>query len=768
MYVIKRSGIKEPVNFNKITLRIQNLTNGLSENVDPIVVSQKTCQGVYCGVHTYQLDELACEVCMGMVTLDTDYAVLASRIFVSNLHKKTPKTFVKYIRKLTETRANQILSDEFVHVAMKYINEIEFSIKHEHDAEYDYFGLKTLERSYLLKVDGEIVERPQYLLMRLAIALNINEEYNQLESILETYYAMSYKYYTHATPTLFNAGTTKQQLSSCFLTTIKEDSIDGIFDTVKQCAQISKSAGGIGISVSNVRAKGSSIAGNQSRSSGIVPMLKVFNDTARYVDQGGRRKGSFAIYLEPWHSDIEEFLDLKKNSGVEENRARDLFYALWITDLFMERVESDSMWSLFCPSKATKLLDTWGDEFRKHYITYEEEKCYVRQIKARALWRRVITSQIETGMPYLLYKDSCNSKSNQMNLGTIRSSNLCTEVIQYSSDKEVAVCNLASIALPKFVESEDGKLYFNFESMKNIVRLVVNNLNKVIDITHYPVPEAKYSNMKHRPMGIGVQGLADVFAMFGYPFDSEEARNLNKKIFEHLYYYAVEASCDLAEIHGSYESFEGSPASKGLLQPHLWNEKVDSKWDELGQRVKQEGLYNSLLIAPMPTVSTSTILGNNECFEPFTSNIYVRRILAGDFVMVNKHLVRDLKKLQLWNKDMKNLIVEHRGSIQDINIIPKKTRDIYKTSWELSQKVIIDMARDRAPFVDQSMSMNLSIREPTYEKITSMNFYAWKQGLKTGVYYLRTEAAANPIQFTIMKTKKKVECNDDICITCSS
>lgn len=746
MFVITRSGQKEAVQFDKITHRIQKLTYGLdSFFVDPMEVAKKTIQGLFDGITTVELDNLSAEVAAYMSSVHPDYSRLASRIAMSNLHRNTSDSFIETVEELKES-----LDEKIIDLAREHEDRINAEIAYSRDFEYDYFGFKTLERAYLLKKKGQIVERPQHMLMR--VSLGIHQE--DIDDAIKTYHLLSQKWFTHATPTLFNAGTKKAQMSSCFLLSMKEDSIDGIYDTLKQCALISQSAGGIGLSIHNVRAKGSYIKGTNGTSNGIVPMLKVFNDTARYVDQGGgKRKGSFAIYLEPWHADIEDFLNLKKNFGKEEMRARDLFYALWINDLFMERVEADADWSLFCPNDAEKLADAYGKEFSKVYQEYEKEGIARKTIKARKLWHMILESQVETGSPFMLYKDAANEKSNQKNLGTIKSSNLCTEIIQYTDEKEVAVCNLASIALPKFVNN--GK--FDFDKLVEITRTITKNLNKIIDLNYYPVEEAKYSNLKNRPIGIGVQGLADTFAMLRMPFESEEAKLLNQQIFETIYYASLVESNALAEKYGAYDSYEGSPVSKGELQFDMWNKKPTDLWNwtELKEKIAKHGTRNSLLLAPMPTASTSQILGNNECIEPFTSNIYTRRVLSGEFTVVNKYLIDDLIKLNLWNDSMKNQIIEANGSIQTIEEIPTNLKELYKTVWEIKQKRILEMAADRGAFIDQSQSLNIHMTDVNMGKLSSMHFYAWKSGLKTGMYYLRTKAAADAIKFTVRKDSKE-------------
>ncbi len=718
----------------------------------------KVIEGIYEGVTTSELDSLAAEVAASLTTRHPDYALLAARIAVSNLHKNTEKSFsetMTMLREYVNPRTglkSPLIADDVHEIIQANAALLDSTLIYDRDFSYDYFGFKTLERSYLLRVNGAIAERPQHMLMRVSIGIHKED----IDSAIETYELMSKKYFTHATPTLFNSGTPKPQMSSCFLLTMKGDSIDGIYDTLKQCAKISQSAGGIGLSIHHVRATGSYIRGTNGTSNGIVPMLRVYNDTARYVDQGGgKRKGSFAVYVEPWHADIFDFLDLKKNHGKEEMRARDLFYALWIPDLFMERVEADGEWTLMCPNECPGLPDVYGEKFEELYKKYEAEGKGRKTIKARQLWEEILESQIETGTPYMLYKDAANSKSNQKNLGTIRSSNLCTEIIEYTADDEVAVCNLASIALPKFVK--EGK--FDHDLLFKITYTVTKNLNKVIDRNYYPVPEARNSNMRHRPVGLGVQGLADTFIMLRYPFTSDEAKQLNADIFETIYYASLTASKDLAKIDGTYESYPGSPISEGIFQYNMWGleeSDLSGRWDwsTLREEVKEHGVRNSLLLAPMPTASTSQILGNNECFEPYTSNIYTRRVLSGEFIVVNKHLLIDLVKLGLWNNELKDEIIRANGSIQGIDIIPDNIKELYKTVWELSMKDIIDMAADRGAFIDQSQSMNLFMENANIGKVTSMHFYAWKKGLKTGMYYLRTKAAADAIKFTVQKQAK--------------
>ena len=754
MYVVKRDGRRETILFDKITSRIEKLCYGLNRDyVQPVEVAKKVIVGMYDGIATTRLDELAAETAASLTAMHPDYALLAARIAISNLHKETLKSFSEtmkalyhYIDPATGQKA-PLLADEVMQVVNQNAEQLDSAIIYSRDYDYDYFGFKTLERSYLLKMNGKVAERPQHLLMRVAVGIHQSD----IAAAIKTYELMSEKWYTHATPTLFNAGTPKPQLSSCFLLSLKEDSIDGIYDTLKQTAKISQSAGGIGLSIHNVRATGSYIRGTNGTSNGVVPMLRVFNDTARYVDQGGgKRKGSFAIYLEPWHADIFDFLDLKKNHGKEELRARDLFFALWIPDLFMKRVEENGKWSLFCPNEAPGLHDCWGDEFEALYRRYEQEDRARKTVDAQELWFAILESQIETGTPYMLYKDAANRKSNQQNLGTIRSSNLCTEIIEYTSADEVAVCNLASVALPRFVTSN---LQFDHQKLYEITYTVTRNLNKVIDVNYYPVEEARRSNMRHRPIGIGVQGLADVFILMRHPFESPEARKLNREIFETLYFASMSASCDMAREEGAYESYAGSPLSRGMFQFDLWGVTPSKRWDwdELRARVAQYGARNSLLLAPMPTASTSQILGNNECFEPYTSNIYSRRVLSGEFVVVNKHLLHDLVNEGLWNLALKDKIVAANGSVQNIKEIPEHLRELYRTAWEIKQKTIIDMAADRGAFICQSQSMNVFMTDVNFAKLTSMHFYAWKAGLKTGMYYLRTKAAAQAVKFTVQQ-----------------
>ncbi|KAF7236623.1 Ribonucleoside-diphosphate reductase large subunit [Varanus komodoensis] len=769
----------------------------------------KVIQGLYSGVTTVELDTLAAETAATLTTKYPDYAILAARIAVSNLHKETKKVFSDVMEDLYNYvnphngKHSPMISKETLHIVLANKDRLNSAIIYDRDFSYNYFGFKTLERSYLLKINSKVAERPQHMLMRVAVGIHKDD----IDAAIETYNLLSEKWFTHASPTLFNAGTNRPQLSSCFLLCMKDDSIEGIYDTLKHCALISKSAGGIGVAVSCIRATGSYIAGTNGNSNGLVPMLRVYNNTARYVDQGGnKRPGAFAIYLEPWHFDIFEFLDLKKNTGKEEQRARDLFYALWIPDLFMKRVETNQDWSLMCPNECPGLDEVWGEEFERLYESYESQGRVRKVVKAQQLWYAIIESQTETGTPYMLYKDSCNRKSNQQNLGTIKCSNLCTEIVEYTSQDEVAVCNLASIALNMYVTPEHT---YDFKKLAEVTKVIVRNLNKIIDINYYPVPElvplpycsdseealpdaqpesgllqleriipcpalcdqreetlaflsvaalqAEYSNKRHRPIGIGVQGLADAFILMRYPFESPEAQLLNQQIFETIYYGALEASCELAEEQGPYETYEGCPISKGVLQYDMWNVTPTELWDwkALKEKIAEHGVRNSLLLAPMPTASTAQILGNNESIEPYTSNIYTRRVLSGEFQIVNPHLLKDLTERGLWSEEMKNQIIGFNGSIQNIPEIPDDLKQLYKTVWEISQKTIIKMAADRGAFIDQSQSLNIHIAEPNYGKLTSMHFYGWKQGLKTGMYYLRTKPAANPIQFTLNKEKLK-------------
>lgn len=749
MRVIKRSGRIEDMKFDNVTNRIKNLTSGLSENCDSTKVAQQVFSSMYDNITAQEIDTLSAEICVGMITADPDYEILATRIIASNIHKVCPNNFHLAMRKLQKTG---VVTDEVVEVAQ----QVKENIKTDRDFDFGYFGLKTLEKSYLQRVEGKLIETPQYMFMRVAIGIHGKD----IPSVLETYDKMSQGFFIHATPTLFNAGTPRPQMSSCFLIANKGDSIDGIYGTLTECAQISKWAGGIGMHIHDIRGNKSRIRGTNGQSDGIIPMLRVFNATARYVNQAGRRKGSIAVYVEPWHADIMDFLELRLNQGDEEARCRDLFSAMWIPDLFMKRVEEGGNWSLFCPDKAPGLSDVYGDEFEALYAKYEEEGLANETVPAMEVWKAIIKSQTETGTPYMLYKDACNKKSNQKNLGTIKSSNLCTEIIEYTNKDETSVCNLASIALPKYVNKETKT--FDYDKLHAVTKVVTKNLNRVIDRNYYPVETARNSNMKHRPIGLGVQGLADVFILCGLQFDCEESRLMNAHIFETIYHAALEASSELAEVDGSYESFIGSPASEGILQPDMWEGETKFSgrydWDAMRTRVKTKGLRNSLLLAPMPTASTAQILGNNECFEPYTTNIYLRRTLAGEFVVVNKHLVDDLKRVGLWSKGMKDLMVKAGGSIQNIVDIPMDIKNLYKTVWEISQKCIIDMAADRGRFIDQSQSMNLFIESPTMSKLSSMHMYAWKSGLKTGMYYLRSKAKARPIQFSL----------EPDCVACSA
>lgn len=739
MRVIKRNGRVEDVKFDKVTNRILKLAVGLSENVDAQKISQQVFSSMYENIKTYEIDNLSAETCIAMITSDPDYEILATRLVASNIQKVCPNNLHIAMKKLAKAG---IVTDEVAEIA----GHIKDKIHPERDNDFGYFGLKTLEKSYLQRLDGQLMETPQYMFARVAIGIHGDD----IESVIETYDSMSKGLFIHATPTLFNSGTPRPQMSSCFLIANKGDSIDGIYGSLTECAQISKWAGGIGLHIHDVRANKSRIRGTNGQSDGIIPMLRVFNATARYVNQAGRRKGSIAVYLEPWHADIMDFLELRLNQGDEEARCRDLFSALWIPDLFMKRVEQGGMWSLFCPDKAPGLSDVYGEEFERLYTKYEEDGLATKTIPASDIWKAIIKSQSETGTPYMLYKDACNEKSNQKNLGVIKSSNLCTEILEYTDKDETSVCNLASIALPKYVNAETKT--FDYKELHRITKMVTKNLNRVIDRNFYPVSTARRSNMRHRPIGLGVQGLADVFNLLRLPFDCEQSRQINSYIFETMYHAALESSCELAELDGSYETFEGSPASKGILQPDMWDGETRFSgmydWDAMRQRVKK-GLRNSLLMAPMPTASTAQILGNNECFEPYTTNIYLRRTLAGEFVIVNKHLVKDLKSIGMWSKDMKDLMVRAGGSIQNIIDIPDNIKELYKTVWEISQKAVIDMAADRGRFIDQSQSMNLFMESPTTSKLSSMHMYAWKKGLKTGMYYLRSQAKARPIQFSL-------------------
>ena len=748
MRVVKRSGRIEDMKFDNVTNRIKNLTYGLSENCDSSKVAQQVASSLYDGITTHEIDTLSAEICIGMITSDPDYEVLATRIVASNIQKSAPNSFHLAMKKLA--KAN-IVTEDVARIA----GRVRDDIVTKRDYDFGYFGLKTLEKSYLQRLDGALMETPQYMFMRVAIGIHGDD----IDSVLETYDKMSQGFFIHATPTLFNAGTPRPQMSSCFLIANKGDSIDGIYGSLTECAQISKWAGGIGMHIHDIRANKSRIRGTNGQSDGIIPMLRVFNATARYVNQAGRRKGSIAVYLEPWHADIMDFLELRLNQGDEEARCRDLFSALWIPDLFMKRVEQGGQWSLFCPDKAPGLSDAVGEEFEALYTKYEEEGRANATVPAAEVWKAILKSQTETGTPYMLYKDACNKKSNQKNLGTIKSSNLCTEIIEYTDKDETSVCNLASIALPKYVNEETRS--FDYEKLHEITKIVTKNLNRVIDRNFYPVETARKSNMRHRPIGLGVQGLADVFIKCRLAFDSDEAKDMNARIFETMYHAALESSCELAESEGSYETFEGSPASQGILQFDMWDGETTltrDDWDVLKERIKEKGLRNSLLMAPMPTASTAQILGNNECFEPYTTNIYLRRTLAGEFVVVNRHLVEDLKRIGLWSKDMKDLMVKAGGSIQNIVDIPDDIKNLYRTVWEIKMKDVIDMAADRARFIDQSQSMNLFMENPTLTKLSSMHMYAWKKGLKTGMYYLRSKAKARPIQFSL----------EPECVACSA
>ena len=825
IFVNKRDGSKQEVSFDKVLLRIKSLSSNL--DVNPHLIAQKICNQIYDGVSTTELDILGGEICAGMITTHPDYQLLAAKITMSNLEKNTSPSFSETIQILYDNtdihnKKCSLISQELYDIVQNHKTKLNSVIKQKRNNNIGYFGLKTLERSYLFKVGGKIVERPQYMFMRVALGIHGNN----IKEAVKTYDAMSEKYFIHATPTLFNAGTKRPQLSSCFLLGMKNDSIEGIYSSLKDCALISKWAGGIGLHVHNVRAKTSLIRGTNGISNGLVPMLRVFNNTARYVDQGGgKRNGSIAIYLEPWHSDIEDFLELRKNHGNEEERARDLFYAMWIPDLFMERVKENGEWTLMCPDECPGLADCYGEEFKKLYCKYENEKKGKKTINAQKLWKHIIESQIETGTPYILFKDACNRKSNQQNLGTIKSSNLCCEIMEYSDENESAVCNLASIGLPRYMIKGENGNEFDYQKLGEMVKQIVKNLNRVIDINFYPIPETKKSNTRHRPIGVGVQGLADVFAMLKIGFDSPEAKEVNKKIFETIYYYSMETSMELSKKRekpmkkykellskvlegeeknimekeikkleeellpikeeldrekylGSYSTFEGSPVSKGILQFNMWgvepSEEMKPKWEKLVKDIKKYGIRNSLLVAPMPTASTSQILSNNECFEPYTSNIYIRRTLAGEFIVLNEHLVRDLLSLGLWNKEIKDKIIYYDGSIQKIDEIPDNIKNVYKTVWEMSQKVLIDMSADRGAFICQSQSLNLFLQKPDFSKLSSMHFYSWQKGLKTGIYYLRTRPVAKAQQFTIDPNMKNAEpikackLNDPDCLACGS
>lgn len=754
MYVVKRDTKKEAVKFDKITARIIKMCYGLDPLVSPESVAMKVIEGIYDGVSTSDLDNLAAEVAAAKTIDHPDYALLASRIAVSNLHKETKKTFSEvmsdlyyYIDPKTNQKASLLAEDVF-NIIQEHKETLDSSIIYDRDFRYDYFGFKTLTRSYLMKLNGKIAERPQQMLMRVSLGIHKSD----IAGAIKTYHLMSEGWFTHATPTLFNSGTPKPQMSSCFLLTMKEDSIEGIYETLKACAQISQSAGGIGLSIHNIRATGSYIKGTNGTSNGIVPMLRVFNDTARYVDQGGgKRKGSFAMYIEPWHADVFDFLDLKKNHGKEEQRARDLFFALWIPDLFMQRVKENGEWTLMCPHECPGLSDVHSAEFVALYTKYEQEGKGRKTIKAQDLWFKILEAQIETGTPYMLYKDAANSKSNQQNLGTIKSSNLCTEIIEYTAPDEIAVCNLASLALPKYVTEEKT---FDHDKLFEVTYQATLNLNKIIDENFYPVEAAKNSNLRHRPIGLGVQGLADTYILMGFPFESDDAKKLNKEIFETIYYASMTASKDLSKELGPYSTYEGSPVSKGIFQPDMWGVTPSTRWEWnlLKEEVLKYGVRNSLLLAPMPTASTAQILGNNECFEPYTSNIYTRRVLSGEFIIVNKHLLKDLVKAGLWNKDMRQKIMTANGSVQNIKEVPQNLKALYKTAWEISQKAIIEQSADRGAYICQSQSLNIFMENANFGKLTSMHFYGWEKGLKTGMYYLRTKAATDAIKFTVEKT----------------
>jgi len=757
MTIVKRDGTNQEVKFDNITKRIRALCDGLDPKfVDPVPITQKVIEGFYNGISTSEIDTLAAETCAYMSQRHPDFSTLAARIAVSNLHKNTSNSFAETSRVLFEYvdkqgRPAALLSEEVFNFVRDNAAALDAAVDYQRDCTYDYFGFKTLEKSYLLRVHGKIAERPQHMIMRVACGIHAGD----VASAIETYDMMSRRLFTHATPTLFNAGTPTPQMSSCFLLTMKSDSIEGVYDTLKSCAMISKCAGGIGVAVSNVRASGSYIRGTNGHSNGLVPMLRVFNETARYVDQGGgKRKGSFAMYLEPWHADVFDFLELKKNHGKEEQRARDLFYAMWIPDLFMKRVKENGDWTLFCPNEAFDqttgkgLIDCHGEEFENMYTALEKANKGRKTVQAQQLWFRILESQMETGTPYMLYKDHCNRKSNQQNLGTIHCSNLCTEIIEYTSADEVAVCNLASIALPSFA-STDAE--YDFHKLYEVTKVATRNLNKVIDRNHYPVEEARRSNMKHRPIGLGVQGLADVFMMMRLPFESDKAQRLNEDIFETIYFAACESSCESAEKLGAYETYAGSPASKGQLQFDMWGKTPKSgrwNWTGLKEKIAKHGLRNSLLVAPMPTASTAQILGNNESFEPYTQNIYVRRTLSGEFVTANRHLLRDLIKRNLWTEELRSQLIAHNGSVQQLDL-PADVKELYKTVWEIKQRIVLDMAADRGAYIDQSQSLNIHMLDATTAKLSSMHFHGWGLGLKTGMYYLRTKAAADAIKFTV-------------------
>lgn len=806
MRVLKRNEVYEDVSFDKVLRRLKKLSNDLNINVSEL--AQKVCSRIYDGVKTCELDELAAYLCSSMSIDNPDYSILASRIIVSNHHKNTSPSFSETIKILYDNKDingchSPLISEELYEIVNKNKEKLNNYIDYQRDYLFDYFGFKTLERAYLIKIDKKVIERPQHLWMRVSIGIHGND----IKDVLETYDLMSKKYFTHATPTLFNAGTKRPQLSSCFLCSINDDSVIGIYESLKEMALISKYAGGIGIHIHQIRSKGSHIRGTNGTSNGIIPMLRVFNNTARYIDQAGKRLGSIAVYLETWHSDIEAFLELKKNHGSEEERCRDLFLALWVSDLFMERVKNNKKWSLMCPDQCRGLSDLYGDDFNSLYEKYENEGKYIKQINAQDLWFKILEAQIEQGVPYILYKDAANKKSNQQNLGTIKSSNLCAEVLIYSSPEEIGVCNLASICLPSYIEDN----VFNFQKLHDIVKTITKNLNKVIDINFYPVEKARVSNLKHRPIGIGVQGLADVFMIMKYPFESKEAAKLNNEIFETIYHAAVEASMELSKkrrgiidniinnpsndnnddinkyineyereiidknYKGAYSSYEGSPISQGKFQFDLWGEKPTDRynWDKLREDIKEYGVRNSLLISPMPTASTSQIMGFNESFEPITNNIFQRKTLSGEFIIINKYLIRDLISKGLWNKNMKDTIILNEGSIQNIPEISKDLKELYKTSWEIKQRVIIDMSADRGKYICQTQSLNIFMEDPDFQKLSSMHFYGHSKGLKTGSYYLRTKPKAKTQQFTIDPefAKKKLKCiedNGDTCVLCSS
>lgn len=803
MRVLKRNNEYEDVSFDKVLMRLKNLSSDLHINVSEI--AQKVCTRIYDGVKTCELDELAAYLCSSMSIDNPDYSTLASRIIISNHQKNTSPSFsetvgILYDNKDINGEHSPLISEELYEIVNKNKEKLNNYIDYQRDFLFDYFGFKTLERAYLIKIDKKIIERPQHLWMRVSLGIHGND----IREVLQTYDLMSKKYFTHATPTLFNSGTKRPQLSSCFLCSINDDSISGIYDSLKEMALISKYAGGIGVHIHQVRSKGSHIRGTNGTSNGIIPMLRVFNNTARYVDQAGKRLGSIAVYLETWHSDIESFLELKKNHGSEEERCRDLFLALWVSDLFMERIKANKKWSLMCPDQCKGLSEAYGDEFKMLYEKYESEGKYTKQINAQDLWFKILEAQIEQGVPYILYKDAANKKSNQQNLGTIKSSNLCAEVLIYSSPEETGVCNLASICLPTYVNNGE----FDFDKLHEVVKIAAKNLNKVIDINFYPVEKARVSNLKHRPIGIGVQGLADVFMMLKYPFESEAAAELNKEIFETIYHAAVESSMELSKKRnniitdilnnnseediakyvnefeediiktkyiGAYSSFEGSPISRGLFQFDLWGEKPSERydWDKLREDIKSFGIRNSLLISPMPTASTSQIMGFNESFEPFTNNIFQRKTLSGEFIVINKYLIRELMSKGMWNKELKDTIILHEGSIQNIKEISKEMKELYKTSWEIKQRVIIDMSADRGRYICQTQSLNIFMEEPDFQKLSSMHFYGHSKGLKTGSYYLRTKPRAKTQQFTIDPdfAKRKLKCaedNEDSCVLCSA